>query len=241
MAKKVLRSAGRRKTALIQNARLREQKRQAVADAAFNLFIRDGFHKTTTRDIASHADMSNGALFSYFNGKEEVLFYIISQEQERTEQHLVEQLQTVSEAATQTQADPVYVFCEVFTAFLRGVDQMRRFILLAYQETKSLNPVTRQELIAREQRIQTALSRVIQYGVERSAFAPDDIELKAHNLMVLAHAWAVRHWAFQGKINSIEDYTAFLLPQALALLQVTENGRQRSRERQTAVNKRVAA
>ena len=153
---------------------------------------------------------------------------------------MVEQLQAASDTATQTQADPEDVFCEVFTTFLRGVDQMRRFILLAYQETKSLNPATRQTLMEREQRLQAALGRVISHGVERGAFAPNDIELKAHNLMVLAHTWAVRHWAFQDKVDSIDDYIAFLLPQALALLRPTQEVRHQPRKRPAPLDKRLS-
>ena len=241
MARKILRPAGRRKSGLIQNSTLREQKRQEVANAAFDLFLRDGFHRTTTRDIARQAGMSNGAIFSYFKDKEELLFFIISHEQERAERHLVEQLHTASEAAAQTHADPEDVFCEVLTTFIRGVDRMRRFILLAYQETKSLNPETRRALIEREQRIQAALGKVIQYGVERGCFAPEAVELKAHNLMVLIHAWAVRHWAFVGKLDSVEDYIAFLLPQALALLKPSGDSRKKVRRGKARSNKQAVA
>ncbi len=242
MARKILRPSVRRKNGLIQNSTLREQKRQAVANAAFDLFLRDGFHKTTTRDIARQAGMSNGALFSYFKDKEELLFFIISHEQERAEQHLVEQLHQASAVATQTHADPEDVFCGVFTTFVRGVDHMRRFILLAYQETKSLNPATRLALIEREKRIQAALSSAIQYGVEQGRFAPDAIELKAHNLMVLAHAWAVRRWAFVGQLESVDDYLAFLLPQALALLRpARESALTKKRGKQPRPDKQAAA
>jgi hypothetical protein len=37
--------------------------------------------------------------------------------------------------------------------------------------------------------------------------------------MVLGHAWATRHWAFAGEIESIEEYIAFLQPLLLAMLE----------------------
>ena len=117
---------------------------------------------------------------------------------------------------------------------------MRRFILLAYQETKSVNLETRQAQIEREKRIQAALSNVIQYGVERGCFSPDAVDLKAHNLMVLAHAWAVRHWAFAGQLDSVEDSIAFLLPQGLALLQPKDESREKASKGKVFPNKRVA-
>ena len=93
----------------------------------------------------------------------------------------------------------------MFATLLRTVDEQRRFILLVYQETKSLNQQARQALIAGDKRLQALLSEAIRYGVERGRFAPDYIELKAHNLLALAHTWATRHWAYAGVLDTIED------------------------------------
>ena len=218
MARKILRPA-KKPNFLIRDRDLLQQKREAVAEAAFELFLKEGFHCTTTRDIARRAGVSAGAPFTYFKDKEDILFHIVSQEQDRAGEQLVDTLSRKIAEATRTGADPEEVFKNVFATFLRGVDEMRRFILLAYQETKSLTHEARQALIAREKRLQALLGEGIRYGVERGRFAPDNIELKAHNIMVLAHAWATRHWAFAGEVESIEEYIAFLQPLVLAMLE----------------------
>jgi len=57
---------------------LRERKRlrtrQALIDAAAELFERHGYDGTTIADIAAAADVSTRTFFSYFSSKEEVLF-----------------------------------------------------------------------------------------------------------------------------------------------------------------------
>ena len=218
MVRKILRP-GKKTSGLIRDPTLRRQKREAVADAAFELFLKEGFHRTTTRDIARRAGVSAGAVFTYFKDKEEILLHIVSKEQERAEERLLAVLRQQIADTTHSGAEPETVFLGVFTAFLRAVDALGRFILLAYQETKSLNQQARQELIAREKHIQALLSEAIRYGVERGRFASDNIELKAHNLMILAHAWAIRRWAFADMVDSIEDYIAFLQPLVLAMLE----------------------
>ncbi|HXG20852.1 MAG TPA: TetR/AcrR family transcriptional regulator [Methylomirabilota bacterium] len=217
MARRILRPA-KKNPMLIRDPELLQQKREAVAEAAFALFLKEGFHRTTTRDIARRAGVSAGAPFTYFRDKEDILFYIVSREQDRAEEQLVKVLSQQLAEATRTGADPEEVLATVFTTFLRAVDAMRRFILLAYQETKSLNAEARQALMAREKRLQALLGEAIRYGVERGRFAPENINLKAHNIMVLAHAWALRRWAFAGELESIEDYIAVLLPMVLAML-----------------------
>lgn len=54
--------------------RKRARTRQALADAAAELFLRDGYEQTTIADIAAAADVSPRTFFSYFASKEEVLF-----------------------------------------------------------------------------------------------------------------------------------------------------------------------
>ncbi len=218
MARKILRP-GKKACALIRDPELLQLKQEEIAQVALDLFLKDGFHGTTTRSIARRAGVSVGGIFTYFKNKEQILFHIITREQERAETQLVDALRRQIEEATRSGADAETVFIAVFEAFMHAIDDLRRFILLAYQETKSLDQAARHALTERERRLQGVLSQAIQYGVAQQRFSPGNIELKAHSIVVLAHAWAVRRWAFAGVIDSIEDYIEFLEPQVLAMLQ----------------------
>jgi AcrR family transcriptional regulator len=54
--------------------RKRARTRQAIVEAAIELFERDGYDATTVADIAAAADIGTRTFFSYFPSKEEVLF-----------------------------------------------------------------------------------------------------------------------------------------------------------------------
>ena len=72
MPRKILRPT-KKQQLLIRNEALLQHKREAVVEAAFELFLKQGFHSTTTRDIARRAGISAGAPFTYFKDKEETL------------------------------------------------------------------------------------------------------------------------------------------------------------------------
>ena len=50
-----------------------EQRRRQILDAALACFAREGFHRTTMQDIFREADLSPGAVYTYFFGKDDLV------------------------------------------------------------------------------------------------------------------------------------------------------------------------
>ena len=65
-----LQSAGRRE-------RRAAARKTQIIDAAARLFSEKGFHRTTTRDIAEAADISEGTLYNYIESKNDLLLDIM--------------------------------------------------------------------------------------------------------------------------------------------------------------------
>jgi AcrR family transcriptional regulator len=53
-------------------------RRKLILEAAARLFAEKGFHRTTTKDIAEAADVSEGSLYNYFENKDEMLMGIMT-------------------------------------------------------------------------------------------------------------------------------------------------------------------
>ncbi|HTV81079.1 MAG TPA: TetR/AcrR family transcriptional regulator [Acidobacteriaceae bacterium] len=63
-------------------------RRSEILDAAIVCFSRDGFHRTTMKDIVRESRLSPGAIYNYFQSKEEIIEAIAARRQE-TERHLM--------------------------------------------------------------------------------------------------------------------------------------------------------
>ena len=63
-------------------------RRSEILDAATVCFSRDGFHRTTMKDIVRESRLSPGAIYNYFQSKEEIIEAIAARRQER-ERHLM--------------------------------------------------------------------------------------------------------------------------------------------------------
>ena len=60
----------------VKNLALVEQRRRQIVDASVVLFIENGFHKTTTRQIAKASRISIGSLYEYIATKEDILYLV---------------------------------------------------------------------------------------------------------------------------------------------------------------------
>jgi AcrR family transcriptional regulator len=56
-----------------------EARRRQILNAALHCFAREGFHRTTMQDIFREADLSPGAVYSYFKSKDELIRAIIGE------------------------------------------------------------------------------------------------------------------------------------------------------------------
>ena len=158
--------------------------------------------------LLRRAGLSVGSVFNYFTSKEEILFFLFSRNQERTEATLRDQ-QAEFERLKAEGVNPKELLWLAYQSYVRLIEELRRYTVLGYQEMKSLTAAERRRLLEGEERIQHFLEEIIAYGVERGVFPPGDIDLKAHSLMVLSQSWAVRHWALK-RFTKVDDYLTAL-------------------------------
>lgn len=186
----------------IKNPALVDRRRRQIADAAVTLFIKNGFHKTTTRQIARAAGFSIGSLYEYVASKEDVLFLVCDSIHAEVERLVSD---TLAKAAGGRD-----VLAQVIREYFQVCHRMSDFILLIYQETSSLPNQWQKRVLENELRI-THLFVEVLTGIASSGGLPRlgerQIEMAAHNISVLGHMWTFRRWFFSSYCT-IEEYIA---------------------------------
>ncbi|MBN1223186.1 MAG: TetR/AcrR family transcriptional regulator [Candidatus Aminicenantes bacterium] len=196
----------------IKNPSLVKQRRRQIVDAAVQLFIKKGFHKTTTREIAGAANISNGLLYEYVRSKEDVLYLVCDAIHAEVENSVAEALRKVKGGRD--------VLAAMIREYFRVCHKMSDHILLIYQETKTLPPRWREKVLENEVRLTNIFVKVIGDLVasgELPHMNKRSIELVAHNIVVLGHMWTFRRW-YLSSHYSIDRYiklqTGFILGRA---------------------------
>jgi TetR/AcrR family transcriptional regulator, cholesterol catabolism regulator len=185
----------------IKNTDLVERRRQQIIDAVVPLFIEQGFHKTTTRQIARAAGFSIGTLYEYVACKEDVLFLVCQDIHDRVAGGIA----GVLSGRRKGQDALAAVIREYFGVCHR----MNDVILLMYQEIHALPAQWKKKVLENELKITGIIREAIE-GIFSSGGLPNlkasRIDLIAHDIVVLGHMWAFRRWTLSGRY-SIEDYT----------------------------------
>ncbi len=193
----------------VKNQALVQRRRRQIVDAAVELFIQNGFHKTTTRQIAKAAGFSIGSLYEYVASKEDILYLVCDAIHAEMEHGMADAMQRVE--------GPGHALAEVIRAYLLVCDRMRDHILLIYQETQSLPHKWRKLVLTNEVRITGLFTRTLARLMATGDLPPLSqaaMDLIAHNIAVMGHMWTFRRW-FLACHYTIEDYirhqTAFVL------------------------------
>ncbi|WP_155323960.1 TetR/AcrR family transcriptional regulator [Desulfosarcina ovata] len=185
---------------LVKNQALVEQRRRQIVDAAVTLFIQNGFHKTTTRQIAQASGISIGSLYEYIATKEDVLYLVCDAIHAEIEHGVAEALERARKGR-----DPL---AEVIREYFMVCHQMNDHILLIYQETQSLPGKWRRIVLENEIRITGTFTRVLADLMATGALphiSPRKLDLVAHTISVLGHMWTFRRW-FLANHYSVDEY-----------------------------------
>lgn len=184
----------------IKNQELVVERRRQIVDAAVKLFIKHGYHKTTTRLLAKATGMSIGTMYDYISTKEDVLYLVCMAIHSEVERGVKEALARPLRGAE--------ALAEVIREYFLVCNKMSDHVLLMYQVTHYLSPKWQRIVLKAELGITDLFIQAIQEIKNKGSLPElddDTISLIGHNISVIGHTWAFRRWYF-GKHFTIEKY-----------------------------------
>ncbi len=145
----------------------KEEKRQAILDAAAQCFAEKGYNETTVDDIAKASGTSKGSIYIYFKSKEE-LFHLLNEK--RTEKYfeIKDQLKQLDGATKKVN--------HLFQYFLSGKTDEEDFnqIAVQFEFWIYISKGDHQKLFdERAERFTRFLEEIIEEGVETGEFRED--------------------------------------------------------------------
>ncbi len=140
---------------------------ERLLTAATEAFARDGYHATTTRDIAARAGMSPAAVYVHHDSKESLLFEVSNAGH-------VEVLRTVQEAAKKADNPPDRL-CHVVYDFTRWHAENAQLARVVQYEFRALTEEHRRVIGNLRREIEAVLIEIVQAGVANGDFTAQQI------------------------------------------------------------------
>jgi len=198
-------SSRRIKTATKNPARVRE-RRDALINAAIQVFIEKGFHNATVRDIGRRAHMTQGTIYNYVGSKDDILYMVCDR--------IVAEYNDQTRKALDTSHEPVERVRSAVRAICEVMYRHRREILLIYQDSHLLDARSRRVILARVEEFIGMFERIIADAARELSVPLAHPHLSANMLTFLPVMIALRGWSLKNDLAPdlvIEQITAFIV------------------------------
>lgn len=175
----------------------RVRRRQQLLDAAIRVMQRTGYHEMSMQALAEEAGVSVGLAYRYFAGKEDVLLAAILA--------ILDALRADLPVAAESGSTASERLASAFGAYVRVIDRYRDAVLLTYRESATLSTEGRVQIKRLEVQTAGPLAVLVRAGIASGEFVDCDVELAVHDMVLLAHGWALKHWLF-ARERTLEQY-----------------------------------
>ncbi|WP_176611700.1 TetR family transcriptional regulator [Actinomadura sp. WMMB 499] len=142
-----------------------QRTRREIVDSALQLFERDGFDRTTLKQIVVNANLTKGAFYHHFRSKEDLLWQIQNE-------YLDTQIDAAREILDEG-SDPVEQLRALISLSLAGVARYRAHVAIFYQERRHLTGERLRSVTDKRDMLETMFRETVQRGIDAGAFRPE--------------------------------------------------------------------
>jgi AcrR family transcriptional regulator len=185
----------------VKDTALLERRRKEVVEAATAVFLRDGFHKASVRDIAEAAGVSQGSLYNYVRTKEDLLYLICESGVSAFKADVVQAMEGVTSPRERLE-------CAVRAAVISSRNH-RNQILVVYRDSHSLDAPSRKIIVKIANSFTHLLASVIEAAMKDGSAVRGDPTLAANSVIHLSTLFALRGWSLRS--HSPDDVIDYLV------------------------------
>ena len=175
---------------------------ERIFSAALKISNEKGFHAMSMRDLSREADLSIGALYNYFSGKEELLQMM--QEQRRT---ITRDILAADIAA---EGDPAGKLRTAIRSHLYLSEVMQPWFYFSYMEAKNLDPEERRAAVQSELNTELQFAEILEEGCARGRFQTEDCRMTASLIKAMLQDWYLKRPKYARRGIGVDQYARYL-------------------------------
>ena len=221
--------AEHRKTIRVKKEGTVVKNLERIFKATLKISNKKGFQAMSMRDLSQEANLSMGALYSYFASKEELLEMLQHQRRTITKRILAEHV--VAEH------DPVAKLNVAIQTHLYLSEIMQPWFYFAYMETKNLSKKQQAEAIDSELYTENIFAEILDQGQALGVFIIQNCQLTASLIKSMLQDWYLKRWKYARRKISVDQYAQFVLEFVQAFILNSNSGKQKKKVTKVGVLK----
>lgn len=183
----------------------RRSRRDAIIEAAAELFAEKGFRATTVRDIAEGAGVLSGSLYAHIATKEDLYLEIVR----RAAEDFTSAVEPIVRADTPAEDK----LSRMITSHLAVIEQSRAWARVYLDDDNELSEATRTEARRLRREYERLWDKVLQDGIAAGVFKVSDESL-ARLFILSALNGVIRWYRPEGRLSTAAvslEYVNFVL------------------------------
>ena len=176
---------------------------ERIFSATLRISNRKGFQAMSMRDLSREANLSMGALYSYFASKEELVSMLQNQRRTVTKRILDERIAQESKPAARLRAA---VLTHLYLS-----EAMQPWFYFSYMEAKNLSKKEQDLAVASELYTEKLLADILNQGQTQGAFELRDPLLTASVIKAMLQDWYLKRRKYAKRRISVDQYARFVL------------------------------
>ena len=176
---------------------------ERIFSATLRISNRKGFQAMSMRDLSREANLSMGALYSYFASKEELVAMLQNQRRSVTKRILDERISRESRPSARLRA--------AILTHLYLSEAMQPWFFFSYMEAKNLSQKEQDLAVAGELYTEKLLADILDQGQTQGAFELHDPLLTASVIKAMLQDWYLKRRKYAKRRVSVDQYARFVL------------------------------
>jgi len=176
---------------------------ERIFSATLRISNRKGFQAMSMRDLSREANLSMGALYTYFASKEELVAMLQNQRRSVTRRILDERISRESRPSARLRAA---IFTHLYLS-----EAMQPWFFFSYMEAKNLSQKEQDLAVASEFYTEKLLADILDQGQTQGAFELHDPLLTASVIKAMLQDWYLKRRKYAKRRVSVDQYARFVL------------------------------
>jgi AcrR family transcriptional regulator len=176
---------------------------EKIISAVFSISSKKGFHSMTMRDLSQKSGISLGALYPYFESKDQLLAIILEQGRNMVCDTL--------EMFSREHGHPLAKLRVTIKAHIFLSELLRPWFYFTFMEARNLKPAEFEAVKAVEEHTQKILCDILDQGVAEGVFRPGNQALTASMIKALQQEWYLKRWKYTKQQISVDLYAEQVL------------------------------